>query len=109
MANSENMKLLEKQAEIIKAVAHPIRIAIINVLKKKPYCVCDIVEQTGSERSNISKHLSIMTSAGILDCRKDGLKVIYSLKTPCIMDFLACTTKVLKSQLKENKKLLEII
>ena len=97
----------EKQAEIAKAVAHPVRVAIIDFLKDGEQCVCDIAERVGSERSNVSRHLSVMVRAGVLECRKEGLKVIYKLKTPCILDFFSCVTAVIKQQAKESEKLLK--
>ena len=99
--------LFEKQAEIAKAIAHPLRIAIIDFLKDGEQCVCDIAEYVGSERSNVSRHLSVMVNAGVLEYRKEGLKVIYKLKTPCILDFFSCVSRVLKQQTRENEKLLK--
>jgi len=101
--------LYEKQAEIAKAIAHPLRIAIIDFLKDGEQCVCDIAEHIGSERSNVSRHLSVMVNAGVLEYRKDGLKVIYKLKTPCILEFFSCIKGVLKQQVKENKQLLKAL
>jgi len=109
MLSKQKQLLFEKQAEIAKAIAHPLRIAIVDFLKDDPQCVCDIAEYVGSERSNVSRHLSVMTSAGILEYRKEGLKVIYKLKTPCILDFFSCTAKCLKQQFKENEKLLKAL
>lgn len=101
--------MFEKQAEVIKAMGHPLRIAIADFLENGEQCVCDIAEHIGSERSNVSRHLSVMVGAGLLEHRKEGLKVIYSLKCPCILDFLSCVTGVLKQQVKDNKKLLEVL
>ena len=106
MLSKKKQLLFEKQAEIAKAIAHPLRIAIVDFLKDGQQCVCDIAEYVGSERSNVSRHLSVMVNANILEYRKEGLKVIYALKTPCILDFFACVTGVLKQQAKDNQKLL---
>jgi ArsR family transcriptional regulator len=98
--------LFERQAEIAKAVAHPLRVAAIDFLKDGEKCVCEIAEHVGSERSNVLRHLSVMVGAGVLSCRKDGLKVFYKLRTPCVAEFLSCVTRILKQQAKENEKLL---
>jgi hypothetical protein len=50
-----------------------------------------------------------MAKAGLLDYYKDGLKVIYKLETPCVLDFLSCTSQVLKKQAKENERLLRML
>jgi len=106
MIDSTKTLLFERQAEIAKAVAHPLRMAVLDFLKDGEKCVCEIAEHIGSERSNVSRHLAVMVRAGVLSCRKDGLKVFYSLRTPCVAEFLSCVVRVLKQQAKENEKLL---
>lgn len=109
MLSKKKQMIMEKQAEIVKAIAHPLRIAVVDFLKDGEQCVCDIAGHVGSERSNVSRHLSVMVGAGVLEYRKQGLKVIYRLKTPCIVDFLSCITTCLKQQLKEDNKLLSVL
>ena len=109
MITQKKQLLFERQAEIVKAIAHPLRIAIVDFLKDGPQCVCDIAQHVGSERSNVSRHLSVMVNAGVLNYHKEGLKVIYRLKTPCILDFFSCITTCLKHQAKENEKLLKAL
>ena len=109
MLNRKRQLLFEKQAEIAKAIAHPLRIAIVDFLKNGEQCVCDIAEHISSERSNVSRHLSVMVNAGVLEYHKEGLKVIYKLKTPCILGFFSCVTDVLRQQAQENKKLLNTL
>jgi ArsR family transcriptional regulator len=106
MLDKSKQLLFEKRAEVAKAVAHPLRVAIVDFLKDGEQCVCDIAQYVGSERSNVSRHLSVMVNAGLLEYRKEGLKVIYKLKTPCILDFFSCVSRVLKQQAKENERLL---
>jgi ArsR family transcriptional regulator len=106
MLDKDKQLLFDKQAEIAKAIAHPLRIAVVDFLKDGEQCVCDIAEYVGSERSNVSRHLSVMANAGLLEYRKEGLKVIYSLKCRCIVDFFSCVTTVLKQQARDNEKLL---
>ena len=107
--NTNKFLLFEKQAEIAKAVAHPLRIAVIDFLKDGEKCVCDIAEHVASERSNVSRHLSVMVKAGVLSCRKDGLKVFYTLRTPCVVEFLGCATRVLKHQAEEHERVLSAL
>ena len=109
MAEKTRQIVYEKQAEILKAIAHPLRVAILDYLKDGEQCVCDIAKHIGSERSNVSRHLSVMVSCGVLESRKEGLKVIYSLKAKCIMNFFECITGCLKQQANENAKLLKAI
>ena len=109
MTPKNRQRLFEKQADIAKAIAHPLRIAIIDFLRDGEQCVCDIADHVGAERSNVSRHLSIMVNAGVLEYRKEGLKVIYRLKCVCILDFFSCVTGVLRQQAKESEKLLKAI
>jgi len=109
MLSKRKQLLFEKQAEIAKAIAHPLRIAVVNFLKDGEQCVCDIAEHIGSERSNVSRHLSVMANAGLLEYRKEGLKVIYRLKTPCILEFFSCVSRVLKQQAQDNERLLRAL
>ena len=95
----ETRKLYELKAEIVQAAAHPIRLAVIEYLSKGEQCVCDIVEHLGAQRSNVSRHLSVMVKAGVLESRKDGLKVTYSLRTPCIAGFLSCVEQMLRERI----------
>jgi len=109
MSDKKKWLLFQKQAEIAQAIAHPLRIAIIDFLKDGEQCVCDIAKYISSERSNVSRHLSVMVKAGVLEYRKEGLKVIYRLKCVCILDFFSCVTAVLRQQAKENEKLLKVL
>lgn len=109
MSGAKRRLLFEKQAEIAQAMAHPLRIAVIDFLKDGPQCVCDIAEHINAERSNVSRHLSVMVNAGLLECHKKGLKVIYKLKCPCILDFFACISGVLREQAKQNNRLLKVL
>lgn len=98
--------LYARQARVIQAMAHPIRLAIVDCLREGEVCVCEIAERVGAERSNVSRHLALMTTAGVLASRQEGLKVFYRLKCPCILRFLSCIDTVLKEQLAETRAVL---
>ena len=105
--DDDTKKFYELKAEIIQAAAHPIRLAIIEFLADGEQCVCDIVDHVDAQRSNVSRHLSVMLKAGVVNCRKQGLKVMYSLNTPCIVKFLGCVQEVLKERMKNQVQLLK--
>ncbi len=107
MVTRKSQLMFDRQAEIVKALAHPIRIAVVDYLKDGPRCVCDIAKHVRSERSNVSRHLSVMMSAGILDNYKVGLKVIYKPKRPCILEFFSCIKRCIMEQAKDDQKLLK--
>jgi DNA-binding transcriptional ArsR family regulator len=90
----------ENRSKVIKAMAHPSRLIMIDALAYGEKCVCELQELIGDDMSTVSKHLSLMKKAGIVDCRKDGLKVIYRLKVPCILNFFECIEAVIKNESK---------
>lgn len=96
----------ELQARIFQALGHPIRVHIVEVLGEGEVCVCEIARQVGAERSNVSRHLAVMLQAGVLHSRKDGLQVFYSLRTPCVLEFLGCATRVVSRKVEEDARAL---
>jgi DNA-binding transcriptional ArsR family regulator len=103
---ADERELLEMKAAVFQAIAHPIRLAIVELLADGEMCVCDIAGGIEATRSNVSRHLSMMLAAGVLQVRKDGLKMIYSLRTPCVVEFLGCVTRVVRTQLKRRAAIL---
>jgi DNA-binding transcriptional ArsR family regulator len=87
---------LKAQAKILKALAHPTRLLFIEELADKTKCVCELQEIAELDMSTVSKHLSVLKNAGIVEDEKRGLKVFYSLKTPCVLNFFKCVESVQK-------------
>ena len=106
MKNDTTWQRYEMQAHVIGALAHPNRVAIVDLLKDGEVCVCEIAERIGAERSNTSRHLAIMLKAGVVRTRKDGLQVFYSLRTPCVLNFLECATGTIQQDLEEKARAL---
>lgn len=88
-------------SNFFKALAHPTRIQILRLLENGPLCVCDILPQVDSEQSNTSQHLSVLRQAGLLESKRDGTKVIYSVADPGIYPILSAAETLLKNQLTE--------
>ncbi len=102
--STEAVQRHEFQARVFQALAHPIRLAIVEALRQGEVCVCEIAAGLGAERSNISRHLALMQRSGVLASRKEGLQVLYRLRTPCILDFLSCATRVARGHLEEEAR-----
>ena len=83
-----------KKAGILKGLAHPVRLRIVEALSKKDMFVCEIAELFNFDRTTISKHLALMKSIGILGDRKEGLNVYYSLRMRCLASLLVCVERV---------------
>lgn len=100
-----NRRVYEERAKIIKAMAHPSRLMMVDALAEGEKCVCELQELVGSDMSTVSKHLSLMREAGIVVDRKVGLQVFYSLRCPCIVSFFGCIETVMQSNAKEKMEL----
>ncbi len=87
----------ERKALIIKALAHPSRLMIVDALSEGEKCVNELTEIVGSDMSTVSKHLTVMKAAGLVVDRKKGLQAIYRLRVPCILNFFGCVDAVLRA------------
>lgn len=95
---------LEARALIVKALAHPTRLFLVEELSRGPRCVCELQRMVGADMSTVSKHLSILKTAGIAEVDKRGAQVYYSLRVPCILKFFGCIEAVLASAAAERRK-----
>ena len=102
----EKKKHYEARAKILKALAHPSRLFIVEELQKNERCVCDLTDMIGADMSTVSKHLAVLKQAGIITDDKRGNQVFYSLRVPCILNFFGCVESVLESQAKEHNEAL---
>ena len=105
MTDEEKFKS-ESRAVILKAIAHPSRIFIVDKLNEKSYCVCELADLIGIDQSTASKHLSILKKAGIIDDTKKGTTVYYSLRCKCLLDFIGCIENVIKMNIERDSKYL---
>ncbi len=86
---------IAQQAAILKALGQPSRLLMVQALAEGPRCVCDLAELVGSEMSTVSRHLSQLKNAGILNHRREGTTIYYELRAPCVLRFLSCIDKVI--------------
>ena len=107
--DADAKRLYQAKAAVIAAAGNPIRLAIIDFLKDGEQCVCDIADHVDGQRSNVSRHLGVLLKAGVVGQYKDGLKMMYSLKTPCILNFMKCVEGVLREQAKDAAVLLNAL
>ena len=97
----------QARAKVIKALAHPTRLFIVDQISKEERCVCDLTERVGADMSTVSKHLSVLKEAGIVSDEKRGLMVFYRLRVPCILNLFGCIEGVLKSNAKAHLAAME--
>ena len=106
--NAEISARFELRARILKAMAHPTRLFIIDELSRNERCVCELTALIGADISTVSKHLSVLKNAGIVRDEKRGSKIFYYLKTRCVLNFFSCVESVLKSSTREQARLIEL-
>lgn len=90
----------QARAKIVKAMAHPSRLFIIDQLAEGERCVCELTDMIGADKSTVSKHLSVLKEAGIVEDDKRGLQVYYTLRVPCVTSLFACVEAVVKSNVE---------
>ena len=96
---------LEIRARIIKSMAHPTRLFIVDELSRGERCVCELTEMIGADMSTVSKHLAILKNAGIVRDEKRGSQVYYTLRCPCVLNFFQCVESVIQSAAEEQTEL----
>ena len=93
----QDLRRYEPRARIMKALAHPTRLFIVDQLAGQEYCVNELTDMVGCDMSTMSKHLSLLREAGIVRDEKRGACIYYSLRCPCILNFFTCTDKVMQT------------
>jgi DNA-binding transcriptional ArsR family regulator len=99
-------KVYENQAVFLKALGQPTRLQILDLLKNGERCVCEIFPAIDQEQANVSKHLTILKQSGILESRKEGLRVIYWIKNKEVLDLIKVVSLMLKNQAREQREIL---
>ena len=96
----------EVKAELFKALGHPARVRVLEVLSEGEHSVSDLQPLVGIESSHLSQQLGILRRAGLVGTRKDGASVIYSLADPALAELLAVAKRLLISSLDRTEGLL---
>lgn len=97
------------RADVLKALAQPTRLKIIELLRDSERCVCEIFPAINEEQSNTSRHLNMMLAAGVLSRRKEGLKIFYAIKHPEILEVVDTVTLIVKLEITGRHKLLKAV
>ena len=105
--NKKTRARFEARAAVIKAMAHPTRLFIVDQLAAEPKCVRELTEMIGDDVSTVSKHLSVLKNAGIIDSDKRGAKMIYRLRMPCVLNFFSCVESVIELSARDNLRLIK--
>ena len=97
----------EARAKIIKALAHPARLLIVDELAEHGQrCVCELTEVIGSDMSTVSRHLAQLKEAGIIEDEKRGKMIFYRLRVKCLPRFFDCIESVIRCNVESQQALL---
>lgn len=104
--NRKHLARYEARAKIIKSLAHPARLMIVDELTDHgERCVCELTELVGSDMSTVSRHLSQLKNAGLVQDEKRGTMVYYRLRVKCLKNFFACVESVLEENARQQREL----
>jgi len=98
MPTAEAQNAYASRVQILKALAHPTRLLLVDTLAAGERCVCEMRDLVGDDLSTVSKHLSLLTQAGILARERRGQKIFYRLRVPCVLQIFACVEDVIHSE-----------
>ena len=102
------MKELYKiHAELCKVFSNPTRLEILNLLRDKELSVTELIEKTKLSQANISQHLSIMKSRGMVTSDREGKNIYYRLTNPKIIKAFDIIRDILAEKLKKNGKIVK--
>ncbi len=105
--NAKKRAKYEARARIIKAMAHPTRLFIVDQLAHdEQRCVCELTEMVGADMSTVSRHLATLKEAGIVEDERRGTQIHYRLRVKCVLNFFDCVETVLERNAKERMELL---
>jgi len=100
-------RILALKAEVLKALAQPTRLKILELLRHGERCICEIIPAINGEQSNISRHISLMQKSHLVTTRRDGVKVMVKVKDPKIFEILDHVGFLLRRQIVEDGKLIQ--
>jgi DNA-binding transcriptional ArsR family regulator len=92
----------KRRAQVIKALAHPSRLLIVDRLGEHECCVNELTTLIGSDMSTVSKHLSVLKNVGVVQDEKRGASIYYSLRISCILSFFKCADAVIEAIRREQ-------
>ena len=99
--NRERFAKLNVKAQVLKAMAHPSRLCVVEELAKQERCVCELTEIIGADMSTVSKHLTVLKQAGIVADEKRGAMVFYRLRVPCLSKLFDTVDSVLECSARQ--------
>lgn len=99
--------ILNRKSDLFKAIGHPSRIRILELLGTEERCVCELIDALELEQSNVSQHLAVLRRENIIESRKQGLQVMYKVRHPEVLTILTKAQEMINHELEYNARLME--
>ena len=106
MPFTDGKPIAEAKAELFKALAHPARVRVLELLADREHTIGELAEQTGMELSHLSQQVTVLRRAGIVDSRRVRSTVICSLRDPQTAELLAVARRLISANLRQGQALL---
>lgn len=93
-------EIYTKKANLLKALGHPLRLQILDILNNEKITVSELCERLGEQQANISRHLSILRKEEVIDYTKTGVNTYYKIKYKCLNSLDVCLDQIMKNRLQ---------
>lgn len=100
-----NLSRLDLSADLLKALGHPARLKIVEILAQRDTCVCELLPQLGLEQSNLSQHLKLLRKHGVVEARREGSRVNYRLANQAVLGLIQAADAAVQEQLERYSHL----
>jgi ArsR family transcriptional regulator len=100
-----NEQECEARARVMKALASPVRLRIVDELSRGERCICELQPLFPMNKSTLSRHVAALRNVGIVSERREGVRIVLRLQTPCILNVFDCAMGVIRSEAKRHAKL----
>lgn len=103
--NNRDRARFEARARVMKALAHPTRLFILDRLAAGECSVAELTRLVGADISTVSKHLAVLKGVSLIQSSRSGMHMHYALCAPCVLNFFGCVEKVLRLTAREQMRL----
>lgn len=100
-------EIYAKKANILKALGHPLRLQMLDILRNEKVSVSALCQKLSEEQANISRHLSILRKEELIDYHKEGVSTFYKVKYDCITTLNECLDSIMRSRLEGEIEMLK--
>ncbi len=97
-----NPEELKARARVMKALASPVRLKIVDQLRRGERCICELQPLFPKDKSTLSRHVAELKNVGIVGERREGVRIYLRLLTPCVLSMFDCAMGVIRAEAKRR-------